>query len=214
MIALRHKTTPTRQWLSSSPPALLAILFSFASWSLQAAEQAPKAVWYRYYDSQGVANLSTSVTPAHIRHGYDALDSNMQVIKRSPSYNSEADIRQSSKRAAQAKQQAEDIKLKKAYSNVKVAEFKRNDALQGIRKQINFQQQQLKQLQSDRSFFKQQEAGYLGQGKTVPATLKQQLDSNAGNILRGQQSIKRLQADYQRTEKHYQQIIERLNNLE
>jgi hypothetical protein len=42
----------------------------------------PKAVWYRYYDQHGIANISTSVTPAHIRYGYEALDRNMQVIKR------------------------------------------------------------------------------------------------------------------------------------
>lgn len=41
----------------------------------------PKAVWYRYYDQHGIANISTSVTPAHIRYGYEALDRNMQVIK-------------------------------------------------------------------------------------------------------------------------------------
>lgn len=53
-----------------------------------------KATWYRYYDSKGVANISTNVTPNHIRYGYEALDQNMQVIKRARPYNAEADIRQ------------------------------------------------------------------------------------------------------------------------
>ncbi|PIL47264.1 hypothetical protein B4N86_21400, partial [Acinetobacter baumannii] len=38
-----------------------------------AANATPKAVWYRYYDQHGIANISTSVTPAHIRYGYEAL---------------------------------------------------------------------------------------------------------------------------------------------
>ena len=53
----------------------------FCSSSFAAVEQ-PKAVWYRYYDKNGVANVSTSVTPEHIRYGYEALDRNMQVIKK------------------------------------------------------------------------------------------------------------------------------------
>ena len=67
----------------------------------------PKATWYRYYDSKGVANISTNVTPNHIRYGYEALDQNMQVIKRARPYNAEADIRQAPQRAQQAKRIAE-----------------------------------------------------------------------------------------------------------
>jgi hypothetical protein len=53
-------------------------------------QQPQKATWYRYYDSKGVANISTNVTPNHIRYGYEALDQNMQVIKRNRPYNAEA----------------------------------------------------------------------------------------------------------------------------
>ena len=77
-----------------------------------AANSAPKAVWYRYYDQHGIANISTSVTPAHIRYGYEALDQNMQVIKRNHPYNSEADLNQSSQRALSARYREEDNKLK------------------------------------------------------------------------------------------------------
>src|SRR5690606_19489098 len=81
----------------------------------------PKATWYRYYDSKGVANISTNVTPNHIRYGYEALDQNMQVIKRSRPYNAEADIRQAPQRAQQAKRIAEDNRLKRAYNNSQTA---------------------------------------------------------------------------------------------
>ncbi len=59
---------------------------------LTSAQQVQKATWYRYYDSKGVANISTNVTPNHIRYGYEALDQNMQVIKRNRPYNAEADV--------------------------------------------------------------------------------------------------------------------------
>ena len=57
------------------------------------AETPPKATWYRYYDSKGIANISSNVTPNHIRHGYEALDQNMQVIQRNRAYNTEADLK-------------------------------------------------------------------------------------------------------------------------
>lgn len=98
-----------------------------------AANATPKAVWYRYYDQHGIANISTSVTPAHIRYGYEALDQNMQVIKRNHPYNSEADLNQSSQRALSARYREEDNKLKRAYSNSKTATIKRDQALLAIK---------------------------------------------------------------------------------
>lgn len=95
----------------------------------------PKATWYRYYDSKGIANISTNVTPKCIRYGYEALDQNMQVIRRNRAYNTEADIKQAPQRAAHARQQAADLKLKKAYETTRQVAFaKRNDALTGIQK--------------------------------------------------------------------------------
>src|SRR5690606_8002369 len=98
-----------------------------------------KATWYRYYDHKGVANISTNVTPNHIRYGYEALDQNMQVVKRARPYNAEADIRQAPQRAQQAKRIAEDNRLKRAYNNSQTALQKKNDSLLQLKKQIDFQ---------------------------------------------------------------------------
>lgn len=81
--------------------------------------QSVKPAWYRYYDSRGIANISTNVTPNHIRYGYEALDQNMQVIQRNRAYNSEADIKQAPQRAALAKKNEADLKLKKPTATVK-----------------------------------------------------------------------------------------------
>ena len=71
---------------------ILLALLSLQTISIMA--DPPKAVWYRYYDSKGIANVSSSVTPNHIRYGYEALDSNMQVIQRARPYNAEKDAPQ------------------------------------------------------------------------------------------------------------------------
>lgn len=178
------------------------------------AQQVQKATWYRYYDSKGVANISTNVTPNHIRYGYEALDQNMQVIKRNRPYNAESDVRQAPQRAAQARQQDADFKLKKAYTNSRTAAAKKRDALTGIRKQIVFEQEQLKQLQTDRVLFVRQEREYFRKGETVPAKLKTTLNNNQKNMVAKKEYIQSLQTRYRNTEAEYDRIISRLKAME
>lgn len=191
---------------------LLVVMF-FQSVYLSA--QGPvKPTWYRYYDHKGVANISTSVTPNHIRFGYEALDQNMQVIQRNRPYNSEADAKKAPQRAAQARQNAADLKLKKAYGNAQVALTKKNESLKGIKKQIIFQQDQLKQLQNDRIYFKRQEMEHLRKGQGIPAVLKSTLNNNQKNIKERKDNIEVLQSYYRNTQTKYDNIITRLKTLE
>lgn len=178
-----------------------------------AADAQPKAVWYRYYD-KGVANISSTVTPAHIRHGYEALDANMQVIRRNNPYNAEKDAQQSTVRAAQAKQYEQDVRLKRAYGNSSVAINKRNEQLASIKKQISLQQAQVKQLQSDRLLLKRQEMEHFRKGSTVPFELKQSLKYNSDRITQTKNNIENLQKSYQNTQTYYNNIIQRLQAME
>lgn len=178
------------------------------------AETPPKATWYRYYDSKGIANISSNVTPNHIRHGYEALDQNMQVIQRNRAYNTEADIKKAPLRAALARQNAADLKLKTAYTNSQVAANKRDNALMHIKKQIAFQQDQLKQLQNDRIYFKRQQIEHLRKAENIPTTLKNSLDNNQKNIELKKENIQSLQMHYRNTQLEYDRIIARLKALE
>ena len=191
----------------------LVILFLSATLSHGANAQ-PKAVWYRYYDSKGVANISTSVTPAHIRYGYEALDRNMQVIKRNRAYNATVDVQQSSRRESMARQREQDMRLKRAYGNTKIAATKRDQILASLKKQLNYQQQQLQQLQQDKIGFKRQEMEYHRKGETPPAQLKNNLDNNAKNIENVKRTVESLRNAYHKTETDYADIINRLKNIE
>lgn len=173
-----------------------------------------KAKWYRYYDHKGVANISSNVTPNHIRYGYEALDQNMQVIQRAKPYNVEADIRQAPQRAALARQQAEDQKLKRAYNNSQIALQKKNEVLSQLKKQMAFQQEQLKQLQKDRIMFVRQEREFLRKGKNVPEHLKKTLVTNEKNLTAQKENIQSLQSRYRNQEAEYDRIIQRLKALE
>lgn len=191
----------------------LIVLMSYATIST-AADQIRKPTWFRYYDNRGIANISTNVTPNHIRHGYEALDQNMQVIKRNKPYNAEADIKQAPQRAATAKKNAADAQLKRAYTSSKVAAQKKNDILVAINKQIVFQQGQLKQLQEDRIMFVRQEREHNRKAEKLPAALKTTLDNNQKNIVAKKEDIQSLQSRYRNTAAEYDRIIARLKTME
>lgn len=204
---IRHFTTIARNYIC-------AFFLCFFYTSTFAATDQPKATWYRYYDRNGVANVSTSVTPEHIRYGYEALDRNMQVIKRNQQYNANKDVQQASHREALARQREKDLKLKRAYGSTKIAAIKRDQMLANIKKQLNYQQNQLQQLQRDKIGFKRQEMEYHRKGESIPASLKNNLANNAQNIDNVKNTVESLRNSYHKTESDYAEIIRRLNKLE
>lgn len=193
---------------------LLSVCLLIYTLSVYADTPAAKAVWYRYYDKNGVANISTSVTPAHIKNGYEALDRNMQVIKRNQAYNVEKDLQQSTSRASEVRKLEQDARLKRAYGNSSVAINKRNELLNSLKQQIALQNQTLKQLQSARIILKRQEMEYYRKGNTVPVTLKDRIKYNSENIEKTKNYIENLQNNYRSTQTHYDDIINRLKKLE
>lgn len=205
---VRHFITIARTYTCS-----FFILLFICNSSFAATEQT-KAVWYRYYDKNGISNVSTSVTPEHIRYGYEALDRNMQVIKRNRPYNSTVDQQQSSHRESIARQREQDLKLKRAYGNTKIAAAKRDQILTTLKKQLNYQQEQLQQLQKDKIGFKRQEMEYHRKGEMLPAQLKNNLENNAQNIESVKRTVESLRNAYHKTEVDYNDIINRLKVLE
>lgn len=193
---------------------LTMFLFCLTTSTFADSTQQQKAVWYRYYDKNGVANISSSVTPAHIRNGYEALDRNMQVINRSRAYNAEKDLQQSSSRASELRQMEQNNRLKRAYGNSSVATTKRNEILQNIKQQINLQNQNLRQLQNDRIALKRQEMEYYRKGNPLPVILKDRIKYNADNITTSKNLIASYQTNYKDTQTHYDDIIDRLKKLE
>ena len=180
----------------------------------QATNATPKAVWYRYYDSKGVSNISTSVTPNHIKYGYEALDRNMNVIKRNHAYDAQKDIKQESARAAETKRKFEDEKLRRAYSSSSKAAEKRDKHLASIRTQIQFLQDQLRQLNSDKTMFRDQKNNLKRNKQGIPAYLEESIKNNQVNIDNVQRNINLLRDNYRKTRDDYIDIIARLEKIE
>lgn len=192
----------------------MILILHCSATSFASAAATAKPQWYRYYDQNGIANISTSVTPEHIRFGYEALDQNMQVIQKSQAYNIRMDQAQSSLRAKQAQQKDRDLRLKRAYGNAKTASIKRDKILRNLQKQIDYQQNQLSQLQSDKISFKRQVLEYHRKSQSVPAGLQENIQNNAANIDLVKSSLETLRMSYYRTEIEYADIIQRLKLLD
>ncbi|MFV5265086.1 hypothetical protein ACMUMS_16230 [Acinetobacter courvalinii] len=204
---IRHFSTIARTYICS-------FFICFVSSTCFAGIESSKAIWYRYYDKNGVANVSTSVTPEHIRYGYEALDRNMQVMKRNRPYNAAADAQQSAQRESVARRREQDLRLKRAYGNPQIATAKRDQILANLKKQLNYQQEQLQQLQKDKIAFKRQEMDYHRKGEMLPAQLKSNLDNNSKNIENVKKTVESLRNAYHKTEAEYADIIARLNTLQ
>lgn len=178
------------------------------------ADAQPKAYWYRYYDSRGIENVSDKVTPEHIRYGYEALDRNRQVIRRSAPYRPEVDNNKATQRLLQSKQRDADLTLKKAYGNSEVAKSKKNAALTHIQQQITLQKKQLHQLQKDHALFTSQAKVYHDKKSKLPDALKNSLLSSQTNVESQQRYIASLENHYRKTQEDYDKIIQRLKTIE
>ena len=175
---------------------------------------AAHANWYRYYDNKGIANISTTVSPEHIRRGYETLDSRMQVIHRTEPFESEKFNKLEAQREQAYKQRNNDLRLKNAYSNSHLAEIKKREMLTALQQQINFHRKQLNVIYKEQLALKQQEKAATLNGSTVSTALKNALQTNSNQIERTQNSLLMSQTHYQRTEQQYDAIIARLKLLE
>ncbi len=89
-----------------------------------------------------------------------------------------------------------------------------NQIFGNLKKQLNYQQEQLQQLQKDKIAFKRQEMDYHRKGEMLPAQLKSNLDNNSKNIENVKKTVESLRNAYHKTEAEYADIITRLNTLQ
>lgn len=193
---------------------LFYFLFLCSQSHFISANSQTKQVLYRYYDQNGIANISTNVTHNHLQYGYETINTNMQVIQKNKPYTIEKDLQQAHQHAIQSQQQESDLKLKRAYTNSKIATQKKNAELLSIKKQMSFQQEQLKQLQQDRVIFKRKEMEYIRTGKQIPENLQLNIKNNLKNIINLKETIQNFQINYINTENHYNEIIMKLKKME
>ena len=79
---------------------------------------------------------------------------------------------------------------------------------------MNYQQDQLQQLQKDKIAFKRQEMEFHRKGESIPPALRKNLENNTNNIDNVKRVVESLRNSYHKTETDYAAIISRLNLLE
>lgn len=174
----------------------------------------PKIRWYRYYDSNGQASLSNSITEEQMKYGYEALDRNMQVVKRVPPYSAQQYASQKAQRDASNAKRNADLDLKKTYGSSMAATAKRDQILSDLSSRRSFLSTQLISLQTALSANIAQAANLERQQKPIPASLKKNLEESRKNVNEAQQNISAIDARQQQVRTDYDQIIRRLAALE
>ncbi len=173
----------------------------------------PKARWYRYYDNNGRPNLSSTITDQHLKYGYQALDSNMQVIKSARPYSPDSYAVQKAKRDALEAKRQYDMNLKRTYGSASQAAAKRDQILADMASRKVYLQAQLVSLQRALGSDIAQAAVYERQRKAIPVTLQKSLDTNRKNVADAAQNIKAISERQQQIRQQYDETINRLNKL-
>ena len=172
------------------------------------------SVWYRYYDSNGIATISSSVSSSHIQRGYDVLDSRMVLIRHVPAFNAEKSKQNAQSYTQQSQQKEADLRLKQAYTSSRTAEFKKQEALKALQTQINLLQQKSKIIYNEQLSLRRQEQEYIRKGKSVPMLLKTDIQKNDLIIEQKKAALLDLQNNYRETQLKYDRIISRLKLME
>lgn len=192
---------------------VFADAYDYSSYSSGTNNPQPIIRWYRYYNGSGQPSLSSTITDQHLKYGYEALDRNMQVIKRVPPYSTESYARQKAKRDAEAAKRQADMNLRRTYGSVTQAVAKRNQMLADMASRKSYLQTQLIGLQRMLSKDIAQAATYERQSKPVPAMLQKSITDNKKNVLEAQQNIQAINERQQQVIQQYDDIIRRLKTM-
>ncbi|ESK38128.1 hypothetical protein P256_02052 [Acinetobacter nectaris CIP 110549] len=198
----------SRRHLSKTILSSFFVSFFFFSFN----QMSSATIWYRYYDRQGVPTISTSISPEHIRYGYDVINNNMETIRQVPALQNTEIARQ--KKEKEAEQEAIDNRMQQIYTHSSIAQKRKRNLLRGIQDQISLQRKQYDSLQDYLRDLRGEEFSILYDKKTVPKSLKDSIEDTNYKIARSQKKVTDLQAQYQQTEQQYDKIIARLKKLE
>lgn len=192
---------------------VFACIFSLSSQDALANNSQPKAAFYRYYNNNGVASVSRSVTPTHVRRGYDVLDRNMYLIKKVPPYNVEQDLRNEKNRAAQFERDRKDQQIKRSFRNVDYATRKKTEVLKVLNRQLRQQYELMKRLQLDRSKYLSTKSQLLMQRDPVPTSLQSNIQNNQAQIKTVRSSIENIKNTIADQTQYYDYVISRLQTM-
>lgn len=177
---------------------------------------AADARWYRYYDDKKQANVTDSISPEHISHGYDELTASMQLIKHIPpqrALTAEELANAKLNNDLTAQRVRDDKQLKRMYSSVSDAEHARDRQINALQLRVDFSASSLTGLKQRRTVAAQQAATLERTGKPTPKEIKDTIADYDQKIKAAQQDIASLKADQDKIRADFDPKIKRLQEL-
>ncbi|GAC1381263.1 MAG: hypothetical protein NVS3B3_23750 [Aquirhabdus sp.] len=170
--------------------------------------------WYRYYNSQGIPTLSSTISEQHLQYGYDALDKNMRLIKHFSPFSGQNYAKEQAQREQAIAKRIAERHLQETYISSDRATSQRDRELSDLDEQIKRGQQQTISLSTTLNENITQAANLERQNKPIPAYLKKQLSTSKDLLNQSQTNIAALKIKREQTSKQFNDAIATLKSIE
>ena len=170
--------------------------------------------WYRYYDSRGTPTLSNAVSEQHLQHGYDVLDSRMQLIRHYRPFSADKYAQQQILREQAIMRRINDRHLQETYVSSDRATMQCDREISNIDGQIRRSEVESKHLSEALNGNITAAANFDRQNKSIPASLKTELEKNRSLLNQSNSNIAALKAKRELTSKQFNDAISQLKIIE
>lgn len=187
------------------------LLWSSLLLCLTAAADDNARHWYRYYDDHHQAILSDTLDESALKHGYQVLDANMNVIRDVPPPPDAAEL---ARRQQIADQTKADARLVSLYGSSADAQRQLQNHVESLQASIDIKQGALQRAIAEQNQETAKAANYERTGKTVPTFLLKHIADDQQQVQALQTDISHLQQSIQNTRDTYGKIIARLRFIE
>ena len=199
-----------------STVTLSLLLFTFSTLPSAFADigTANTVRWYRYYNSQAIPTLSSTISEQHLQYGYDSLDKNLRLIHHFPPFSDQKYAQEQAQREQAINRRIAERHLQETYISSDRATLQRDRELGDLDGQINRSQKQYVSLSASLNESITQAANLERQNKTIPLFLKNQLSTNKDLLNQSQNNIAALKIKREQTSKQFNDAIATLKSIE
>lgn len=193
---------------------LMAVMI-VATTSLTAQAGSEGKRWYRYYDEHHMPTITDSVTSEHISHGYEILNSSLQVIQTVPPPLDKLKVESERHQREQEMQRSrDDQKLLQLYSGPADAERSQKSQVDALQIRIDFLTGSLNRYRQQRTADAERAANIERSGRSIPQDLKVAIQKDDEQILSLDQDIRSKHQEMDQIKTNFAVIIKRLQELQ
>lgn len=204
--------TKSRKPLLTLTHGLCILAFALSSTSANADSTQKR--WYRYYDDRGVPTISGSVSEQHMLHGYDVLDSTLNVMRHVAPFSTSRYDQEQAQRQQAIERRIADRHLLETYVSSSRAATQRDRELSDIDGQITRSQQQSEGINIALNANITNAANLERQGIPIAAGLRNQLAKNRSMLAQSETNIAALKIKRAATEQQFNRDIATLKRIE